>query len=275
MTICIAAIGQSGQVAVVASDRMVTASPPPIEFEHHAPKVTEVSRTCVVLTAGDALADVELCSQAIAAAQTFQALSVQQVAQEIQQAYTRQRSERIEALFLRPRGWTLKSFYEEHVRGVPGEIAFGVDRQIATYEHNLSVIIAGIDSGAHIYSIANPGVLDCWDGIGCYAIGSGASHAISTFFLGNWEPTISLSALVFMVYEAKRRAEVAPGVGKETDIAYIDVNGIAHVDGATMTKLDDLFRTKNMPASKGFNKSVEALFPQGGNNHDPEGEGVE
>ena len=89
-------------------------------------------------------------------------------------------------------------------------------------------------------------------------------------------PAISLSALVFMVYEAKRRAEVAPGVGKETDIAYINKqNGIIHLDSGHLTKLDELYQAKNLPASQEFERKVEDLFPNGGKDNDERGEGVD
>ena len=93
MTICIAAIGGGGTHVVVASDRMVTANPPPIEFEHNSPKITEVSQHCVVMTAGDALAHVELCNEAINMAQAIRVLSIRQISAEIQQVYTDQRKE--------------------------------------------------------------------------------------------------------------------------------------------------------------------------------------
>lgn len=250
----------------VASDRMVTASPPPIEFEHNVPKITHVSRSCVVLTAGDALAHVELCNEAIEMARAVRVLSIKQIAEEIQKAYIKQRKERVETLYLRPQGWDLKSFYEDYSRKVPGEIVFTVDRQVMTYEHNLSVIIAGVDSSkAHIYSIRNPGVLDCWDAMGCFAVGSGSSHAMPSFYLSNWHPSISLGALVFMTYEAKQRSEVAPGVGKVVDIAYIAKEGITTLEPSDLDRLQQLWTSKNTPVSDEFNKNIEELYSRKGN----------
>lgn len=276
MTICIAAIGGDGEFVVVASDRMVTATPPPIEFEHNSPKIIGISPHSVVLTAGDALAHVELCNEAIDTAKAIRILSIRQIALEIQKAYQKQRSEKVEAEYLRPRGWTIKSFYEELAGRIPGEIFFTVDRQIATYEHNLSVIVAGVDEKAHVYSIRNPAVLDCWDGMGCFAVGSGSSHAMPSFYLNNWRPSISLGSLVFMTYEAKKRAEVAPGVGRVTDFAYITKKGVTHLLPSDLEQLEELWVNKNTPTSPDFEKRVEALFSnkgdgKGGNN-DGQGE---
>jgi len=60
MTICISAICEGGKAVVVASDRMVTAGFLALEFEHPGGKIKEISKTCVGLTAGDALAQIEL-----------------------------------------------------------------------------------------------------------------------------------------------------------------------------------------------------------------------
>ena len=268
MTICIAAIGGSGKFVVVASDRMVTASPPPIEFEHNSRKITEVSQHCVVLTAGDALAHVELCNEAIIMTQAVRILSTRQIAGEIQKAYVEQRKEQVEAEYLRSRGWDIKSFYEEHARRLPGEIVFTVDRQITTYEHNLAVIVAGVDDQGHVYSIRNPGILDCWDGIGCYAIGSGSSHAMSHFYLHNWRPDISLGGLLLMAYEAKQSAEVAPGVGKVTDIAYINREGVTHLESSHLEELQKILLMKITPNLDEVTKAADELFPGGASQHE-------
>lgn len=60
MTVCIAAICGGGTAIVVAADRMITASYPPVEFEHDVPKLEGLGSSCVALTAGDALAHIDL-----------------------------------------------------------------------------------------------------------------------------------------------------------------------------------------------------------------------
>lgn len=52
MTICIGAICDEYKAAVVASDKMVTAWYPPIEFEHDTSKIEELSDACVALNGG-------------------------------------------------------------------------------------------------------------------------------------------------------------------------------------------------------------------------------
>ena len=57
MTICIAGISDKSKSVIFASDRMVTANYPPMEFEHNKSKITKVSNKCIMLSAGNALAN--------------------------------------------------------------------------------------------------------------------------------------------------------------------------------------------------------------------------
>ena len=63
MTVCIGAICEDGNTAIVASDRMVTARRPPIQFEHPKPKIYSLSPYCVVLSAGNALKPIEVTTK--------------------------------------------------------------------------------------------------------------------------------------------------------------------------------------------------------------------
>jgi len=56
-------------------------------------------------------------------------------------------------------------------------------------------------------------------------------------------PATPLRETVFQVYAAKRRAEVAPGVGLDTDMAIISPSSVSFLDTATLEKLKDLYNT--------------------------------
>lgn len=64
MTICIGAICDEGKKAVATSDRMITITMPPIEYEHAVPKISKISKSCIALTSGSALAHTDLCREA-------------------------------------------------------------------------------------------------------------------------------------------------------------------------------------------------------------------
>jgi len=91
-------------------------------------------------------------------------------------------------------------------------------------QHNLNteVLVAGVDdSGAHIFAVIHPGQLLPLATTGFGAIGSGGIHAAVRMSLAQHTKSASLVETMYNVYEAKRASEVAPGVGKLTDIAII------------------------------------------------------
>ncbi len=60
MTVCLAAMCEDSKKIVVGSDRMWTAGILSLEFEHTRPKMVELSDSCMMMTAGPALRDLEL-----------------------------------------------------------------------------------------------------------------------------------------------------------------------------------------------------------------------
>ncbi len=106
------------------------------------------------------------------------------------------------------------------------EMAPELVRQLATELINfvpprVATIFAGIDAfGAHIYSAQN-GDVTCQDGVGFAAIGAGYWHADSQFMFAGHTRTRPMPETLLLSYSAKKRAEVAPGVGEGTDMFFI------------------------------------------------------
>ncbi len=97
-----------------------------------------------------------------------------------------------------------------------------IDEQLATYDYGLEVLVAGVDSdGAHIYKIDNPGTAECFDTIGYHAIGSGEPHAIYSLVDAGHTHAATLQQTMWSVFEAKKLAERAPGVGVAGDFAVV------------------------------------------------------
>ena len=79
-------------------------------------------------------------------------------------------------------------------------------------------LIVGKDlDGAHIF-VVRDGQLSCEDAVGFAAIGMGSWHAESHLVSSGYAKTKPFPEMLYLAYAAKRRAEVAPGIGKETDI---------------------------------------------------------
>ena len=82
-------------------------------------------------------------------------------------------------------------------------------------------LVTGIDAtGPHIFAIYD-GVPMQADSVGFAAIGIGGRHAESQLMLAQYAPDLPAAAAMMLVHLAKSRAEVAPGVGPDTDMFVI------------------------------------------------------
>jgi len=249
MTICIAAISDtnSGKNKVVlASDRMITMRMPPQEFEHGTPKMEMISNTCAVLTAGSALAQVDLCRAVRSEIGVLVAPTISQIVDKIKECFVKERQRRVEEYILRPRGFNLRNFYSVLAKELPPQISVSIDSDIMSYkDFNLEILIAGVDrEGGHIYEVGNPGTSECFDRIGYDAIGSGEYHALRTFIVNDYTSSVTLKKALYYVYEAKKWSENAPGVGKAIDMYIIDEHGINTLSAENIKALENIYQTK-------------------------------
>lgn len=125
----------------------------------------------------------------------------------------------------------------------------------------MELLVAGVDSaGAHIHSIHNPGGVDRQhDFIGYTAIGSGGIHALQAMIGFRHSPTAALRETVFRVYAAKRRAEVAPGVGLDTDIAIVSASKVSFLSAGVLSTLSDLYASYGKAAEDAQGKELGKL----------------
>jgi len=260
MTICIAALCGEAKVVVVASDRMITATYPPIEFEHGIPKLEIICPTCIVLTAGDALAHADICRAVRGKVSSLTRPRMVVITEEIRKTYVTQRQKTISERFLEPRGWTLEGFYEKYARTLHPDLVVTIDHEIATYDYGLQLIVAGVDpEEAHIYGIRHPGEVDCYDSLGYHAIGIGAMHAVSSLIANGYQPNIGINMAVYLVYEAKKNAESAPGVGQNTDIAIIEGEGHKTITSDQISLLEGIYDSRRIRQTDEFQKAVNNL----------------
>ena len=255
MTICLGALcagadGTDASAVVVASDRMVTMGGI-TEFEHEVPKVTQIGDRIVALAAGDALRGAQLINE-LRRDVHHGAQQLQNVAATAAALYAALRRQQIESEILSPRGITMQQFYQGLQQAMLPQLVINIDNLIGTFNYNLEVLIAGADdSGAHLYAITNPGgSYDDFQPIGYAAIGSGALHAVQSLIGMRQAPLRSLHETVFNVYASKRRAEAAPGVGRETDVVIIQDNAVMRVEQSVLQRLDTLYQEYQRPVAE-------------------------
>jgi hypothetical protein len=229
MTVCIAASCEDGKHIVVAADQMFTVGPPlNVEFEPPISKIEAMGQTCVAMGAGNGLYVSDIFKEAKEAFKNTAGADVAQIANFVKEAYSRLRDLRIEEQLVKPllgpdftafraRNGTLP----QYLQAQPG-IYQQLVVQSNQFTLGVELIVAGIDNtGSHVYYVGHPGSMICFDKIGYNAVGSGASHVAIKFALDCLHPKTKLEDVLLAVYSAKRAAEVAPGVGQETEIKVI------------------------------------------------------
>lgn len=221
LTVCIAAICEDN-IIIGASDRMITAGD--IQFEPPARKAFGMTSSIAVMFAGDAALQIEV-GQAVqlrvnAHIQAFPNvwLSVRELAQMFVEERNAVKLRRAEAAVLQPLGLTAETF-RQGLHGFGPDLMKTVAADLVQFAMPyVGWIVCGIDdTGAHIYTI-HDGALTCQDQVGFAAIGYGGRHAESQFMLAEHAKHRSIAETLLLIYTAKKRAEVAPGVGGGTDI---------------------------------------------------------
>lgn len=289
MTVCVASISQLiikgknlGPIVIGASDRMLTAGN--VQFQPQQPKMQQITPAIIVMVAGDMATQAEIyhgmrrdVDERIAA-EPARWVPVEYAARSYVRHYEEVKRRRAEHTILAPLGLTIESFVERQSSMQPGLVS-DLARDLIDYpDLNIQALIVGLDeSGAHIYTVDGDGDLRCEDAVAFAAIGIGAGHARSHMMATGHTRGRLLPEGIYQTYAAKRRAEVAPGVGRSTDmfaigptlgaITAIESNLIDDL-GKMFDGIDQVVHSATSMALDKFNeasaKSLEAGLDQAG-----------
>jgi len=144
----------------------------------------------------------------------------------VENGYRKVRNAKTEALFLASWGETSKEFHATGRDRIPETIYAATQHKMANYDLDADLLVVGFDDVSHIFTIENPGVSKDHTGLGFWAIGSGAPAALASLFARKCSFHCHVEEVLYLVYEAKRQAEAASGVGTETDLFIICKNNI-------------------------------------------------
>lgn len=264
VTVCVAAICQ-GNTIFGASDRMLTAGD--IQFEPQQPKIIVLTRSIVVMVAGDSSMQSEIIQKVQADVSKRIEVEPQNWwnVRDVADLYSRYcgeaRLRRAEHQILEPVGLTQDTFISRQK-----EMDSGFVRQLATELINfdppkIAAICCGVDlTGAHIYLADNTNVT-CEDLVGFAAIGAGAGHANSQLMFAGHTRYRPMPETLLLVYSAKKRAEVAPGVGKATDMFAMGpaLGSYAFLEEAVKEELEKIYKTEQRKEQRSRIKSKESV----------------
>lgn len=130
MTIIVGAICNNGKQVVVVADRMLTQERLSVEFETEARKIEEIAKSCVVMSAGDALVQHEVLQPAKVTINSSAISQIPQMVEKIKEAFVTERNKRFEEANLKPRGLTLEAFYGGAQRTLDPTISMRLNKRI-------------------------------------------------------------------------------------------------------------------------------------------------
>jgi 20S proteasome alpha/beta subunit len=234
LTVCIVAINNGAIIG--ASDRMITAGD--IEFEPSVSKILPLTSSIAILTAGDQSIQMQVYQRAYkiiaerVSTEPNKWIDVSFAVEVYSRCFYNLRKTMIENSILSSYNLTLDSFIarnKEMSENLINEINNRIRR--FTYElEGIETIIAGVDNSiphmtkdgtsAHIYTVKD-GEISCHDKLGFASIGYGSNHALSHFMLSKYTKFIPEPKALLTIHQAKKKSEVSPGVGKETDMFFI------------------------------------------------------
>lgn len=220
MTVCIAALYDNGEGFILASDQMLTIHyPMAYEYENEEfEKISRISGTLPIycLSAGYAIFAQEIVDSTRSQIERESISLVDRAANVVRDNYMQYRMQRLVRNELETRGLNLTTFYKNH-KGLLPEIVQLIDRTMRTFNLGVEFIIVGCEgSKSHIYTVIHPGEVYCNDSIGYTAIGIGAPHVIYHMIENNYRKSSNKETVAKLVEDAKKRSQVAPGVGEKT-----------------------------------------------------------
>lgn len=220
MTVCIAASYNNSEGFILVSDQMLTIHyPMAYEYENEEfEKISLISEKLPIycLSAGNAIFANEIIDTAKSQIRNKGIKSVDLAAQEIRDAYMKYRLSRLVRSELETRGLDLNTYYRNQ-RTLSADIVQAIDRNFRTGNLGVEFIVVGKSGqSCNIYTIIHPGDVYCNDCIGYAAIGIGAPHVIYHMIENNYRKSMNRELIEQLVTGAKKRSEVAPGVGEIT-----------------------------------------------------------
>ena len=220
MTVCVATMGNNGTL-FFAADRMLTREATQTEpdakkiYNFDGPPPVTVMWAGSSTNFGEAVGDCLVEARKNPARYEF----VKDYVELYCNCFSRLIGSRAERAVLAPLGLTRQTLASNRVTN---DRANALIQLIMSFdlseEDSVEVIIAGHDSeGAHIWSVRNQHP-SCHDVEGFATIGIGAEHANSQLRFAGFTRNASAGYAAILAYLAKRRAEIAPGVGRRTDL---------------------------------------------------------
>lgn len=229
-----------GLAAIAASDRMITNFD--AEYEPEQLKFAFVTSRSCILIAGAYPIHSEAILETMKQLKTTPEAHPQNIALIYGRAIQAIKRRHAEDIFLAPLSLNTDTFLAQQ-KDFSEIFVDRLTTQMQEYRgDDVEALIVGSDgTSVHLYQVDSRGIASCMNDVGFAAIGIGAWHARSRLMQAGYVNTAGYSTALAATYAAKKNAEIAPGVGKATDMRLIIKNVIEPIRADVFEKLEAVY----------------------------------
>lgn len=235
MTICISAICTENdeEHIVFAVDHMITTGIG--EFEHNSNKYALINENTVAMLSGRTLLTEYLLND------DYSDKSYSEIQIIIEDKFKQKRLELIQKEILDVYSIDF-DFVKEILRNkILNEFQNQILIGITKVKLNTAILLIGFEeNNAKISEISETGI-ESFNQINFHTIGSGSIQAQNTLLFQNHSKGNDLKTTLYNVYKAKKNAEAMQGVGKETDIGYLNKKCMKMLNDDDIKILDEIY----------------------------------
>lgn len=240
MTICIAALTthENKQCIVFATDHMVSLNMHEGflgGFEHTFLKYKQIDNNSVAMLAGNPLLFNDLINDIDVGVAHGDKVEM------IYKNFLRKRKEVIKKEILDPHGLTKKFIIESLQEDIKNPIMGAILQKIFEFQLKTTMMVVGFEKRKGLISVIDETGFQDWTEFHFHAIGSGSLQAMNTLMFQHHSINEDLLSTVYNVYKAKRNAEVAMGVGKETELLIFEPKKLIKIEEHNLNILDEIY----------------------------------
>ena len=272
MTVCTAAIftwiydGEKqdvGPAIIAASDRMLTDEGLGIQYEGSRRKAGIVAKNHIILVSGPFVVHSELLQRLTAALEdkpTATTFEIATIYARLMREYTREQASH---LYLEPLPAELRERFVSNQRSLDPALVADLANQMQGHElkGDPEAIIAGCDGkSAHLYRVSAAGLVTCHDDIGFVSIGNGGIHASGHFMLEGHNHGVWYFNALFSAFAAKKRSEVAPGVGPLTDMFLVTRDSRMKIPQSIIDTMEAIYAGHTKERKKMVDRDLQMII---------------
>ena len=208
------------------------------QFEHDIYKYKLLTDNAVGMLAGNALLMDYFLED------DYSGMSYSEIQSIIEEKFNQYRLEKIQKDILNVFTIDWDDFKQIIKDPITNEFQKSILKKIIKTNLATAILLIGFeDKKAKISQIGSGGI-EIYDQIYFNTIGSGSIQAQNTLLFQKHSKYDDLKTTLYDVYKAKRNAEVMQDVGKETDIGYLNENGVKMLDKENMELLDEIYNVE-------------------------------